>query len=55
MRFSSRSGSSVNDMWNEISVYDMKSFANIIICIEGNDWSRGMDTHMFQDKYDQLN
>ena len=26
----------------------------MIICIRGNGCSRGMDTHMFEDKYDEL-
>ena len=54
VRFVAKSGASINDMWNEISVYDMKSFTNIIICVGGNYCSRGMATHLFEDKYDQL-
>ena len=53
VKICAKSGASINDMWNEISVYDMRLFANIIICIGGNDCSRGMDK-MFEDKYDQL-
>ena len=54
VKICSRSGASINDMLNEISIYDMNSFANIIICIGGNDCSRGMDAKSFEDKYDQL-
>ena len=54
VRFVAKAGASINDIWNEISVYDMKSFTNIIICVRGNDCSRGMDTHFLEDKYDQL-
>ena len=35
-------------------MYDMKSFAQIIICVGGNDCSSGMDTHVFEDNYDKL-
>ena len=45
MRFSSRNGASINDMWNLT-----KSFANMI-SIRGNDCSRGMDNHVLEDKY----
>ena len=41
-------------MWDEISLYDMKSFAQIIICVGGNDCSIGMDTHVFEDSYEKL-
>ena len=48
-----RSGGSIKHMWDEISVYDMKSFAQIIICVGGNDCSSEMDTHVFEDSYDK--
>ena len=35
-------------------MYDMTSFAQIIICVRGNDCSSGMDTHVFEDNYDKL-
>ena len=54
VKICSRSGASINDILKEISIYDMNSFANIIICIGVNDCSRGMDTQLFEDKYDQL-
>ena len=42
------------DIWDEISIYDLKSFAKIIICIGGNDCASIVGVHAFQDKYDQL-
>ena len=54
VKICARSGASIDDLWEEISVYDMKSFARIIICIGGNDCSRKRNTSDFEDKYCQL-
>ena len=54
VKICARSGASIDDLWEEISVYDMKSFTRIIICIGGNDCSRKRNTSDFEDKYDQL-
>ena len=54
VKICSRSGASIDDLWEEISIYDMKSFARIIICIGGNDCSRKRNTSDFEDSYDQL-
>ena len=54
VKICARNGGSIKHMWDEISVYDMKSFAQIIICVGGNDCSRGMDTHVSEDTYDKL-
>ena len=54
VKICARSLASIDDLWEEISVYDMKSFARIIICIGGNDCSRKRNTSDFEDKYDQL-
>ena len=48
VKICARSGGSMKYMWDEISVYDMKSFAQIIICVGGNDCSSGMDTHVLR-------
>ena len=43
----------VPDIWDEISIYDLMSFAKII-CIGGNYCASRVGMHAFQDKYDQL-
>ena len=54
VKICARSGASIGDLWEEISIYDLKSFVCIIICIGGNDCSSGRDTTEFEEKYDQL-
>ena len=54
MKVCAKGGATVNDLWDELSVFDLKSFAQIIIYIGGNDCSNRMDTHAFEEKYDQL-
>ena len=49
-----KGGATVNDLWDELSVYDLKSLAQVIIYIGGNDCSNRMETHAFEEKYDQL-
>ncbi|MEW8548437.1 MAG: SGNH/GDSL hydrolase family protein [Candidatus Thiodiazotropha sp.] len=49
-----RRGATINDLWDELAVYDMKSFAQIIICVGGNDCSSGVNIQTFEEKYDQL-
>ena len=54
VKICTRSGATIGDLWEEISIYDLKSFARIIICIGGNDCSSRRDTTEFEEKYDQL-
>ena len=54
VKICARSGALINDLWDEISVYDMKSFRQIIVCVGGNDCASGVDLHDFEKKYDQL-
>ena len=41
-------------MWEEISVYDLTSFAHVIICVGGNDSSSKVNIKAFEESYDQL-
>ena len=54
VKICTRSGATINDLWDESSVYDMKSFGQIIICIGGNDCSSRLNIKTFEEKYDQL-
>ena len=54
VRICSKNGAKIKDIWDEISVYDFKSFQNVIICVGGNDSSSGTETSMFEEKYDEL-
>ena len=54
VKICARSGALINDLWDEISVYDMKSFRHIIVCVGGNDCASGVDLHDFENKCDQL-
>ncbi|MEW8547726.1 MAG: GDSL-type esterase/lipase family protein [Candidatus Thiodiazotropha sp.] len=50
----SKGGATVNDLIEEISVYDMRNFETCIIYIGGNDCANGTDVKTFVDAYDQL-
>ena len=54
VKICAKGGATVNDLLDELSVYDLKSFAQVIIYIGENDCSNRMDTHAFEEKYDQL-
>ncbi|MCG8045342.1 MAG: hypothetical protein N0E48_06700 [Candidatus Thiodiazotropha endolucinida] len=49
-----KSGATIEDLWDELSVFDLKSFAQIIVYIGGNDCSNRVDAHIFEEMYDQL-
>ena len=49
-----KSGASVKDIWSELSVYNLSTFDNVIICVGGNDASNRTDTSRFEDDYDEL-
>ena len=50
----SRGGATVNEIIEEIGVYDIKSFNKIIIYVGGNDCAKYVDQQKFEEKYDQL-
>ena len=50
----SKGGATVNDLIEEISVYDVRNFETCIIYIEGNDCANRTDVKTFVDAYDQL-
>ena len=54
VRICKKNGAKIKDIWDEVAVYDLKSFQNIIVCVGGNDSSSGTDAHMFEKKYDEL-
>ena len=54
VRICKKNGAKIKDIWNEVAVYDLKSFQNIIVCVGGNDSSSGTETRMFEKKYDEL-
>ena len=49
-----KSGASIKDIWSELSVYNLNTFDNVIICVGGNDASNRTDTSRFEDDYDEL-
>ena len=54
VRICKKNGAKIKDIWDEVAVYDLKSFQNIIVCVGGNDSSSGTDAHMFEKNYDEL-
>ena len=50
----SKGGAIVNDLIEEISVYDVRNFETCIIYIGGNDCANRTDVKTFVDAYDQL-
>ena len=54
VRICKKNGAKIKDIWDEVAVYDLKSFQNIIVCVGGNDSLSGTDAHMFEKKYDEL-
>ena len=53
VRICSTRGAMIKHIWDEIAVFDLKSFANVILCIGGNDASK-TDAVTFEQKYDEL-
>ena len=53
VRISSTKGAMIKHIWDEMAVFDLKSFANIILCIGGNDASK-TDAETYEQKYDEL-
>ena len=49
-----KNGAMVKDIWDEISMYNLASFKNIIICVGGNDSSSRTEASSFEEKYDEL-
>ena len=54
VRINSRNGGMIKHVWDEIDFYDLKSFANIVLCIGGNDASSRTNTETFEQKYDEI-
>ena len=54
MKICARGSGKIGDIWEEISVYDLTSFANVIICVGGNDSSSKVSIKAFEESYDQL-
>ena len=49
-----RSGATVSDMVNDIALYDLMAFQNIIMYVGGNDSSGKTDEVLFEETYDQI-
>ena len=49
-----KNGAKLKDIWDEISVYDLKLFKNIVVCVGGNDCSSRTEVNSFEEKYDEL-
>ena len=54
VRINSRNGGMIKNVLDEIDVYDLKSFANIVLCIGGNDAASRTNTEIFEQKYDEI-
>ena len=50
----SKSGAKVQDIIDDITLYNMKSFRSVVLFVGGNDSSSGADTKLFEDNYDEL-
>ena len=44
----------IKHVWDEIDFYDLKSFANIVLCIGGSDASNRTNTETFEQKYNEI-
>ena len=49
-----RGGATIQDICDDISVYDLKSFSNVIISVGEDDCASRADINSFDDKYNQL-
>ena len=54
IKLCARSGATIQDICDDISVSDMKSFSNVKISVGGNDCSSRADINAFEDKYNRL-
>ena len=50
----SKGGATIQELIDEIKVYDMKAFSTVILHIGGNDTANGTGTRAIEDKYDEL-
>ena len=50
----SKGGATVQNLLDEVSLYDMKAFSAATLYISGNDAASGKDPEWIADKYDQL-
>ena len=49
-----KSGAKVQDIIDDITLYNMKNFQSVVVFIGGNDSSSGTDIKLFEEKYDEL-
>ena len=49
-----KSGAKVQDIIDDITLYNMKNFQSVVVFIGGNDSSSGTDIKVFEEKYDEL-
>ncbi|MCG7879243.1 MAG: SGNH/GDSL hydrolase family protein, partial [Candidatus Thiodiazotropha endolucinida] len=54
VKICARGGAKISDIWEEMSLFDLKSFTNVIICVGGNDCSGKSNIKSFEEAYDQL-
>ena len=54
VKICAKRGAKISDMWEELSVYDLTSIANVIICVDGNDCSSRLNVKTYEGLYDQL-
>lgn len=54
VRICVKNGAKIKDIWDEISVFDLTSFKNVVLCVGGNDSSSRTEANSFEDKYDEL-
>ena len=50
----SKSGAKIRDILQEISMYDMNAFSEIIIYVGGNDAASQVHDELFEETYDRL-
>ena len=50
----SKGGATIQELIDEIKVYDMKAFSTVILHIGGNDTANGTGIRSIEDKYDEL-
>ena len=54
VRICVKNGAMIKDVWDEISMYNLTSFKNIVLCVGGNDSSSRTEIINFEEKYDEL-
>ena len=50
----SKSGAKINDIVEDITSYNIKSFRAVVLSVGGNGASNNTDIELFEEKYDQL-